>query len=154
LALAASSVVYEGLPTYPDAGRPWRIAEELNVNIFHTSPTAIRALRRAGPDEPLKYHHRFKHMTTVGEPIEPAVWRWYYDVVGKGGAVIVDTWWQTENGGFLCSTGVVIVPDMPKTRSGKIMRRVLAAISNNEDAGNISTLANPEIVDEIRKLKF
>jgi len=90
LALAASSVVYEGLPTYPDAGRPWRIAEELDVNIFHTSPTAIRALRRAGPDEPRKYHHRFKHMTTVGEPIEPAVWRWYYDVVGKGEAVIVD----------------------------------------------------------------
>ena len=335
LALGASSVVYEGLPTYPDAGRPWRIAEELDVNIFHTSPTAIRALRRAGPDEPAKYHHRFKHMTTVGEPIEPAVWRWYYDVVGKGRAAIVDTWWQTENGGFLCSTvpalhpmkpgsagpgvpgihpiiydeegkeipprsgragniciqnpwpgsfqtiwkdpdryvrqyyerycknrnsrdwrdwpymagdgalqaadgyyrilgriddvinvaghrlgtkeiesasllveevaeaavipardeikgkvpdlyvslkpgrkpseevrkrvessvireigpiarprRVVIVPDMPKTRSGKIMRRVLAAISNNEDAGDISTLANPEIVDEIRKMKF
>ncbi len=92
LALAASSVVYEGLPTYPDAGRPWRIAEELDVNIFHTLPTAIRALRRAGPEEPTKYHHHFKHMTTVGEPIEPAVWRWYYDLVGKGGAVIVDTW--------------------------------------------------------------
>src|SRR5215468_171771 len=333
LSLAASSVVYEGLPTYPDAGRPWRIAEELDVNIFHTSPTAIRALRRAGPDEPAKYHHRFKHMTTVGEPIEPAVWRWYYDVVGTGEAVIVDTWWQTENGGFLCSTvpalhpmkpgsagpgvpgihpiiyddvgkeipprsgragniciqnpwpgsfqtiwkdperfvnqyyarycknrnsrnwrdwpymagdgavqaadgyyrilgriddvinvaghrlgtkeiesasllvdevaeaavipardeikgkvpdlyvslkpgflpnpdvakrveesvvreigaiarprRVVIVPDMPKTRSGKIMRRVLGAISNKEDAGDISTLANPEIVEEIRKM--
>jgi acetyl-CoA synthetase len=61
-------------------------------------------VRRAGPDEPPKYHHCFKHMTTVGEPIEPVVWRWYYDVVGKGRAVIVDTWWQTENGGFLCST--------------------------------------------------
>ncbi len=113
LALAASSVVYEGLPTYPDAGRPWRIAEELDVNIFHTSPTAIRALRRAGPDEPRKYHHRFKHMTTVGEPIEPAVWRWYYDVVGKGEAVIVDTWWQTENGGFLCSTVPALHPMKP-----------------------------------------
>ncbi len=101
LALAASSVVYEGLPTYPDAGRPWRIAEELDINIFHTSPTAIRSLRRAGPDEPLKYNHHFKHMTTVGEPIEPAVWKWYYEVVGKGEAIIVDTWWQTENGGFL-----------------------------------------------------
>jgi acetyl-CoA synthetase len=110
LALAASSVVYEGLPTYPDAGRPWRIAEELDVNIFHTSPTAIRALRRAGPDEPLKYNHHFKHMTTVGEPIEPAVWRWYYEVVGKGEAVIVDTWWQTENGGFLCSTVPALHP--------------------------------------------
>ena len=334
LALGASSVVYEGLPTYPDAGRPWRIAEQLEVNIFHTSPTAIRALRRAGPDEPLKYNHHFKHMTTVGEPIEPQVWRWYYNVVGKGEAVIVDTWWQTETGGFLCSTVpalnpmkpgsagpavpgihpviydddgnelaagagtagnicirnpwpgafqtiwkdpdrfvaeyyaryckdktskdwrdwpylagdgavltadgyyrilgriddvinvaghrlgtkeiesaaltvdevaeaavvpvadeikgrvpdlyvslkpgvdasaelggrvsaavvseigpiarprmVLIVPDMPKTRSGKIMRRVLAAISNDEDAGDISTLANPEVVDQIRAAK-
>src|SRR6266849_554887 len=104
LALAATSVMYEGLPTYPDAGRVWRIAERLDVNIFHTSPTAIRGLRKAGPEEPKKYHYHFKHMTTVGEPIEPAVWKWYYNEVGKGEAVIVDTWWQTENGGFLCST--------------------------------------------------
>ena len=333
LALAASSVVYEGVPNYPDAGRPWRIAEELGVNIFHTSPTAIRALRRDGPDEPRKYNYHFKHMTTVGEPIEPAVWKWYHNVVGKGEAVIVDTWWQTETGGFLCSTvpalhrmkpgsagpgipgihpviyddegkelpggsgragnicirnpwpggfqtiwkdpdryvrqyysrycknpnsrewrdwpylagdgavqaadgyfrilgriddvinvaghrlgtkeiesaalsvpevveaavvpvaddikgkvpdlyvalkpgltaspeianrvstavvsgigaiarprQVIIVPDMPKTRSGKIMRRVLAAISNRQDPGDVSTLANPEVVDRIREL--
>ncbi len=104
LALAATSVIYEGVPTYPDAGRVWRIAERLDVNIFHTSPTAIRMLRKAGPEEPKKYHYHFKHMTTVGEPIEPAVWQWYYHEVGKGEAVIVDTWWQTENGGFLCST--------------------------------------------------
>ncbi|MFP3558843.1 acetate--CoA ligase [Paraburkholderia sp. SIMBA_049] len=333
LALAASSVVYEGVPAYPDAGRPWRIAESLDVNIFHTSPTAIRALRRSGPDEPAKYHYHFKHMTTVGEPIEPEVWKWYHQSVGKGEAVIVDTWWQTETGGFLCSTvpalhkmkpgsagpgipgihpviydddgnelprgsgkagnicirnpwpgafqtiwkaperyvktyysryckdpeskdwrdwpymagdgaleaadgyfrilgriddvinvaghrlgtkeiesaallmpdvaeaavvpvadevkgrvpelyvslkpgveptpeiarrvsemvvtrigaiakphRVVIVPDMPKTRSGKIMRRVLAAISNSQDPGDVSTLANPEVVDSIRQL--
>ena len=104
LALAASSVIFEGVPTYPDSGRPWRVAEELGVNIFHTSPTAIRALRRVGADEPAKYNYHFKHMTTVGEPIEPEVWRWYYKVVGKKKAVIVDTWWQTETGGFLCST--------------------------------------------------
>ena len=104
LALGATSVLYEGVPNYPDAGRPWRIAEKLDVNIFHTSPTAIRMLRKAGPEEPKKYDYHFKHMTTVGEPIEPEVWRWYYDVVGKREAVIVDTWWQTENGGFLCST--------------------------------------------------
>jgi len=333
LALAASSVVYEGVPNHPDAGRPWRIAEALGVNIFHTSPTAIRALRRDGPEEPSRYGHHFKHMTTVGEPIEPAVWKWYYSVVGKGEAVIVDTWWQTETGGFLCSTvpalhrmkpgsagpgipgihpviyddegkelpagsgragnicirnpwpggfqtiwkdpdryvkqyysrycknpkskdwrdwpylagdgavqaadgyfrilgriddvinvaghrlgtkeiesaalvvpevveaavvpvadeikgkvpdlyvalkpgvaasaeianrvsasvvsgigaiarprHVIIVPDMPKTRSGKIMRRVLAAISNRQDPGDVSTLANPEVVDKIREL--
>ena len=333
LALAASSVIYEGIPTFPDAGRVYRIAEELSVNIFHTSPTAIRGMRKAGPDEPRKYNHHFKHMTTVGEPIEPSVWRWYYHEVGKEEAVIVDTWWQTETGGFLSSTvpalegmkpgstgpglpgihpiifdddgreikpgerkagnicirnpwpglmqtiwkdderfveqyferynkdpnskdwrdwpymagdaavlaedgyyrilgriddviniaghrlgtkeiesaslrndevaeaavvaakdelkgavpdlyvalrpgadpgetiikklsdtvtevigkiarpkNIYIVPDMPKTRSGKIMRRVLAAISNNEDVGDVSTLANPDVVEEIKKI--
>ncbi|MEO7066165.1 MAG: acetate--CoA ligase [Rhodanobacter sp.] len=104
LALAATSVMYEGVPTYPDVRRPWRIAERLGVNIFHTSPTAVRALRRLGPNEPSKCNYHFKHMTTVGEPIEPEAWRWYYNEIGKGEAVIVDTWWQTENGGFLCST--------------------------------------------------
>jgi acetyl-CoA synthetase len=104
LALAATGVLYEGVPQFPDAGRPWRIAERLDVNIFHTSPTAIRMLRKAGANEPAKYNYKFKHMTTVGEPIEPEVWRWYFDVVGKGNAAIVDTWWQTETGGFLCST--------------------------------------------------
>ena len=104
LALGATNVLYEGVPNYPDAGRPWRIAEQLDVNIFHTSPTAIRMLRKSGPDEPQKYRYRFKHMTTVGEPIEPETWRWYHDVVGKREAVIVDTWWQTETGGFLITT--------------------------------------------------
>ena len=113
LALAATSVLYEGVPQFPDAGRPWRIAERLDVNIFHTSPTAIRMLRKAGPDEPAKYNYKFKHMTTVGEPIEPEVWRWYFDVVGKGKAVIVDTWWQTETGGFLCTTRPALDPMKP-----------------------------------------
>ena len=113
LTLAATTVLYEGVPNYPDAGRPWRIAEQLDVNIFHTSPTAIRMLRKAGPDEPAKYHYHFKHMTSVGEPIEPEVWRWYYDVVGKKEAAIVDTWWQTETGGFLCSTKPAIDPMKP-----------------------------------------
>jgi len=274
------------------------------VNIFHTSPTAIRMLRKLGPDEPAKYDYHFKHMTTVGEPIEPEVWRWYFEHVGKGEAVIVDTWWQTETGGFLGSTlpginamkpgscgpavlgiypeildedgnevpmgvstyyakynkdpeskdwhdwpyfagdgavqaadgyfrilgrvddvinvaghrlgtkelesaaltvdevaeaaavpviddvrgrvvemyvslkpgfaatpevenkvkaaietdigkiarprNIWIVPDMPKTRSGKIMRRVIAATSNFTDTGDITTLANPEVVEKIR----
>jgi acetyl-CoA synthetase len=106
--------MYEGVPLYPDPGRPWRIAEQLGVNIFHTAPTTIRMLRKAGPDEPKHHHQNFKHMTTVGEPIEPEVWRWYYDVVGKGEAAIVDTWWQTENGGFLCST----LPGLQKMKPG------------------------------------
>jgi acetyl-CoA synthetase len=105
--------MYEGVPTYPDAGRPWRIAERLGVDIFHTAPTTIRMLRKLGPDQPAKYSYHFKHMTTVGEPIEPEVWRWYHDVVGKGEAVIVDTWWQTENGGFLGSTLPALQPMKP-----------------------------------------
>jgi acetyl-CoA synthetase len=113
LAIAASSVVYEGIPNYPDPGRPWRIAQDLGVNIFHTAPTAIRALRKIGPDEPAKYNYEFKHMTTVGEPIEPEVWKWYYKEVGKGKAAIVDTWWQTETGGFLCSTLPALKPMKP-----------------------------------------
>jgi acetyl-CoA synthetase len=110
LALAATNVLFEGVPNYPDAGRPWRIAEQLDVNIFHTSPTAIRMLRKAGPNEPPKYNYHFKHMTTVGEPIEPETWRWYHEVVGKGEAVIVDTWWQTETGGFLITTKPALDP--------------------------------------------
>ena len=113
LSLGATSVMYEGVPTYPDAGRTWRIAERLGVNIFHTAPTTIRMLRKLGPDEPAKYDYHFKHMTTVGEPIEPDVWRWYYNVVGKGEAAIVDTWWQTENGGFLGSTLPGLQPMKP-----------------------------------------
>ena len=113
LSLGASTIIYEGVPTYPDAGRAWRIAQDLDVNIFHTAPTAIRALRKIGPDEPAKYNYHFKHMTTVGEPIEPEVWKWYHKEVGKGEAIIVDTWWQTETGGFLCSTMPAITPMKP-----------------------------------------
>jgi len=113
LAVAATSVLFEGVPNYPDAGRAWREAERLNVNIFHTAPTTIRMLRKAGPDEPAKYNYHFKHMTTVGEPIEPAVWRWYYEVVGKGEAAVVDTYWQTETGGFLGVTLPALQPMKP-----------------------------------------
>jgi acetyl-CoA synthetase len=113
LAIAATSVIYEGVPAYPDAGRPWRIAEKLGVNIFHTAPTTIRMLRRMGPDEPKRYNYHFKCMTTVGEPIEPDTWMWFYDAIGKGEAVITDTWWQTETGGFLCSTMPALSPMKP-----------------------------------------
>jgi acetyl-CoA synthetase len=113
LALGTTTVIYEGVPNYPDGGRPWRIADQLGVNIFHTSPTAIRMLRKVGPEEPRKYNYRFKSMTTVGEPIEPEVWRWYHSEVGKGEAAITDTWWQTENGGFLGSTLPGLQPMKP-----------------------------------------
>jgi acetyl-CoA synthetase len=113
LALGTTTVMYEGIPTFPDAGRPFRIAEKLGVDIFHTAPTTIRMLRKVGPDEPGKYDYHFKTMTTVGEPIEPDVWRWYYEVVGKEKAAITDTWWMTETGGFLGSTMPGLQPMKP-----------------------------------------
>jgi acetyl-CoA synthetase len=113
LSLGTTTVIFEGVPNYPDAGRPWRVAQELGVNIFHTSPTSIRMLRKVGPDEPAKYDYHFKSMTTVGEPIEPEVWRWYYHSVGKDQAAITDTWWQTETGGFLGSTLPGLQPMKP-----------------------------------------
>jgi len=150
LSLGASTVIYEGVPTYPDAGRCWRVAEELDVNIYHTSPTAIRMLRKAGYDEPDKYNYKFKHMTTVGEPIEPEVWRWYYEKVGKKKAAIVDTYWQTENGGFLCSTVPGLEPMKPGS-AGKTVPGLHAVVYDGEGneippgagkAGNIC-MVNP-----------
>jgi len=131
LSVGTTSVIYEGTPNYPDPGRPWRIAERLGVNIFHTSPTSIRMLRKVGPDEPAKYDYHFKHMTTVGEPIEPEVWRWYYQSVGKGEAVIVDTWWQTETGGFL-GTGLPAIDPMKPGSCGPMALGIYAAILDEE----------------------
>src|SRR2546422_1508171 len=124
LANAATSVLYEGVPTFPDAGRPWRIAERLGVNIFHTAPTAIRMLRKLGPQEPRKYNYQFKSMTTVGEPIEPEAWRWYYDEVGKREAVITDTWWMTETGGFLGTTVPAIQPMRSEEHTSELQSRL------------------------------
>jgi acetyl-CoA synthetase len=135
LALGTTTVVYEGVPTYPDAGRPWRIAQRLGVNIFHTSPTAIRQLRKVGPDEPAKYDYHFKAMTTVGEPIEPEVWRWYYETVGKGEAIITDTWWQTETGGFIGSTLPGLHPMKPGSCGPAALGIQLAIL--DEDANEI-----------------
>jgi acetyl-CoA synthetase len=114
LLLGATGVIYEGVPSFPDAGRPWRIAEALGVSIFHTSPTAIRQLRKDGPAEPARYDYHFRVMTTVGEPIEPEVWRWYHDSVGRGEAAVVDTWWQTETGGWL----ITQVPALRPMKAG------------------------------------
>jgi acetyl-CoA synthetase len=148
LSLGTTTVIYEGVPNYPDAGRPWRIAEQLGVNIFHTSPTAIRQLRKIGPDEPAKYDYHFKNMTTVGEPIEPEVWRWYYNVVGKDESVILDTWWQTETGGFL-GTGLPALKPMKPGSCGPMALGIYAVIydENGDEvpdgrAGNIC-IRNP-----------
>ena len=101
----ATSVIFEGVPNYPDNGRFWDIIDRHQVNIFYTAPTALRALMRDG-DAPVKTRSRssLRLLGTVGEPINPEAWRWYHDVVGEGKLPIVDTWWQTETGGTMITT--------------------------------------------------
>jgi acetyl-CoA synthetase len=102
LANGATTLMFEGVPTYPDAGRFWAVCEKHKVNQFYTAPTAIRALMGQGEAFVEKYDlSSIKVLGTVGEPINPEAWNWYNDVVGKGKAPIVDTWWQTETGGHL-----------------------------------------------------
>ncbi|WP_458699621.1 acetate--CoA ligase [Sulfurospirillum sp. 1307] len=104
LAMGATTVMYEGVPTYPDAGRWWKMIEELRINQFYTAPTAIRLLHKVGADEPGKYDlSSLKVLGTVGEPINPDAWMWYYNEIGGGKCSIVDTWWQTETGGHMIS---------------------------------------------------
>ncbi|WP_290633492.1 acetate--CoA ligase, partial [Aquisalimonas sp.] len=104
LANGATTLMFEGVPTYPDAGRMWEIVDKHNVAIFYTAPTGIRALMAKG-DEPVKKHSRksLRILGTVGEPINPEAWEWYYNVVGDGRCPIVDTWWQTETGSIMIS---------------------------------------------------
>jgi acetyl-CoA synthetase len=102
LANGSTSVMFEGVPTYPDAGRFWQICDKFGVTIFYTAPTAIRALMRLGDEWPARYQlDTLRVLGTVGEPINPEAWMWYYENIGHGNCPIVDTWWQTETGGFL-----------------------------------------------------
>ena len=104
LAMGATTVMFEGVPTYPDAGRPWKMVEEYKINQFYTAPTAIRVLHKMGEDEPAKYDlSSLKVLGTVGEPIDPPAWKWYYEQVGNSNCAIVDTYWQTETGGHIVS---------------------------------------------------
>src|SRR5690606_11349593 len=104
LANGTTTVVFEGVPTWPDASRAWQVVDRHRVTVFYTAPTAIRALMREG-DAPVKATSRasLRLLGTVSEPINPEAWRWYYEVVGDSRCPIVDTWWQTENGGILIS---------------------------------------------------
>ena len=104
LANGATTLMFEGVPNYPDASRFWEVVDKHKVNIFYTAPTALRALMREG-DEPVKKTDRssLKLLGSVGEPINPEAWMWYYNVVGETNCPIVDTWWQTETGGILIS---------------------------------------------------
>ena len=102
LATGATTLMFEGVPNYPDASRCWQVIDKHNVNIFYTAPTALRALMREG-EEPVKKTSRksLRLLGSVGEPINPEAWLWYHRVVGDGRCPIVDTWWQTETGGIL-----------------------------------------------------
>ncbi|MGH9465280.1 MAG: acetate--CoA ligase [Thermoanaerobaculia bacterium] len=114
LANGATSVMFESVPTYPDAGRYWQVVDDLGVTIFYTAPTALRAIAREG-DDWVRRHRRdsLRVLGSVGEPINPEVWRWYHDVVGEGRCAVVDTWWQTETGGILITPLPGVIPTKP-----------------------------------------
>ncbi len=114
LACGATEVMFEGVPTYPDAGRFWKIIQDHKVSVFYTAPTAIRSLIKAGGDLPNKYNlSSLRILGTVGEPINPEAWIWYYTTVGKSRCPIVDTWWQTETGSQLISPLPGVTPLKP-----------------------------------------
>lgn len=114
LASGATTLMFEGVPTYPDAGRFWAVCEKHKVNQFYTAPTAIRALMARGKEFVTSYDlSSLKVLGTVGEPINPEVWNWYNEVVGKGSCPIVDTWWQTETGGHMLTPLPGATPTKP-----------------------------------------
>jgi len=114
LSQGATSLMFEGIPTYPDAGRFWDIVDKYNVNILYTAPTAIRSLMAFGDDFlEGKNLSSLRVLGTVGEPINEEAWNWYHDKIGKGECPIVDTWWQTENGGHLITPIAGITPEIP-----------------------------------------
>lgn len=118
LLAGATTMMFEGVPTYPDAGRFWQICDKHKVNQFYTAPTAIRALMAHGDEFVKKYDlSSIKVLGSVGEPINEEAWQWYYDLVGKGKSPIVDTWWQTETGGIMIS-GLGGLSPMKATHAG------------------------------------
>ena len=135
LANGATSVMFEGVPNYPDASRFWEVVDKHQVNIFYTAPTAIRALMREG-DAPVKKSSRksLRILGTVGEPINPEAWNWYYRCVGDERCPIVDTWWQTETGGIL----ITPLPGATKLKPGSATRPFFGVQPQIVDAdGNV-----------------
>jgi acetyl-CoA synthetase len=111
LANGATTVLFESVPTYPDAGRYWEMVDRLQINQFYTSPTAIRSIARESNDFVTKYKRSsLKVLGSVGEPINPEAWKWYHEVVGEKRCDIVDTWWQTETGGIMISPLPGVIP--------------------------------------------
>lgn len=114
LAMGATQVIFEGVPTYPDAGRFWKIIQDHKVTTFYTAPTAIRSLIKLGPDLPEKYDlSSLRLLGSVGEPINPEAWMWFYEKVGQSRCPIVDTWWQTETGCHMIAPAPGAVPLKP-----------------------------------------
>jgi acetyl-CoA synthetase len=114
LLAGGTSLLFEGIPTYPDAGRFWEVIDKHQVNIFYTAPTAIRSLIAHDPELPLKYNlSSLRVLGSVGEPINQEAWEWYHEKVGRKQCPIVDTWWQTENGGIMISPLAGITPLKP-----------------------------------------
>ncbi|KIM07376.1 MAG: acetyl-CoA synthetase [Sulfurovum sp. FS06-10] len=114
LATGATTVMFEGVPTFPDAGRCWKMVEEYQINQFYTAPTAIRLLHKMGENEPDKYDlTSLRILGTVGEPIDPPAWKWYYEKIGGSNCSIVDTYWQTETGGHVVSPLPAATPIKP-----------------------------------------
>ena len=114
LALGATEIVFEGVPTYPDAGRFWHMIEKHKVSVFYTAPTAIRSLIKLGADLPKNYDlSSLRLLGTVGEPINPEAWMWYFEVVGQGRCPIADTWWQTETGAHMIAPLPGAIPTKP-----------------------------------------
>ncbi|MFT4519808.1 MAG: acetyl-CoA synthetase [Halioglobus sp.] len=136
LANGATSLVFEGVPTYPDAGRCWEVIDKHQVNTFYTAPTAIRALHAVG-DEPVTRSSRssLRLLGTVGEPINPEAWEWYYNVVGDSRCPIVDTWWQTETGAHMITPLPGATPLKPGSASVPFFGVELALL--NEDGSEI-----------------
>ncbi len=131
LANGATTLMFEGVPNYPDISRFWNVVDKHKVNIFYTAPTAIRALMQAG-EEPVKNTSRksLRLLGSVGEPINPEAWEWYHRVVGEGRCPIVDTWWQTENGGIL----ITPLPGATKLKPGSATRPFFGVVPEIVDA--------------------
>lgn len=139
LANGITTVMFESLPTYPDAGRYWQVIDDVQATIFYTAPTAIRTLIRAGDDWVTQHSRKsLRILGSVGEPINPEVWRWYYDVVGEGRCAVVDTWWQTETGGILITPLPGATPCKPGSATLPFfgVRPVLVDDQGNRIEGN------------------
>ncbi len=138
LSNGATTIMFEGIPTYPDSSRWWQIVDKYKVNIFYTAPTAIRALMAQG-DELVKKTSRksLKLLGTVGEPINPEAWEWYYKIVGENKCPIVDTWWQTETGGILISpqTGAIDLKPGSATKPFYGIKPIIVDQNGNEIKG-------------------